>query len=65
VEARNGEEIETAFSGMTKTNVNALLSVNDTVFGAHRRRIVDLAAKNRLPAIAERREFSEEGGLIA
>jgi putative tryptophan/tyrosine transport system substrate-binding protein len=65
VEARNGEEIETAFSGMTKTNVNALLSVNDTVFDAHRRRIVDLAAKNRLPAIAERREFSEEGGLIA
>ena len=65
VEARNGEEIETAFSGMTKTNVNALLSVNDTVFGAHRRRIVDLAARNRLPAIAERREFSEEGGLIA
>jgi putative ABC transport system substrate-binding protein len=65
VEASNVEEIEAAFSGFTKTDVNGLLLVNDTVFGAHRRRIVDLAAKNRLPAIAERREFSEEGGLIA
>lgn len=65
VEARNFEEIEAVFSAMTKTNVNALLSVSDTVFGAHRKRIVELAAKNRLPAIAERREFSEDGGLIA
>jgi ABC-type uncharacterized transport system substrate-binding protein len=65
VEARNVEEIEAAFSGLTKTNVNGLLSVNDTVFGTHRRRIVELAAKNRLPAIAERKEFSEEGGLLA
>jgi putative tryptophan/tyrosine transport system substrate-binding protein len=65
VEASNVEEIEAALSELTKRNVNALLSVNDTVFGAHRRRIVDLAAKNNLPSIAERREFSEEGGLIA
>ena len=65
MEASNGEEIEAAFSELRKTNVNGLLSVNDTVYGAHRTRIVDLAAKNRLPSIAERREFSEEGGLIA
>jgi putative ABC transport system substrate-binding protein len=65
VEASDLEEIEVAFSGLAKTNVNGLLSVNDTVFGAHRRRIVELASKNRLPSIAERKEFSEEGGLIA
>jgi ABC-type uncharacterized transport system substrate-binding protein len=65
VEARNFEEIGAAFSALKKTNVNGLLSVSDTVFGAHRKRIVELAAKNRLPAIAERKEFSEEGGLIA
>jgi ABC-type uncharacterized transport system substrate-binding protein len=65
VEARDAGEIEAAFSAMTKTNVNALLSVSDTVFGNHRKRIVELAAKNRLPAIAERKEFSQDGGLIA
>ena len=65
VEARDREELEAAFTAMTKTKVNALLAVNDTVFGNHRNRISELAAKNRLPAIAERKEFSEAGGLVA
>jgi putative tryptophan/tyrosine transport system substrate-binding protein len=65
VEARGFEDLEAAFSAMRKTNVNALLSVSDTVFGSHRKRIVELAAKHRLPAIGERKEFSEDGGLIA
>jgi putative tryptophan/tyrosine transport system substrate-binding protein len=65
VEARDFEDLEAAFSTMRKTNVNALLSVSDTVFGSHRKRIVELAAKHRLPAIGERKEFSEDGGLIA
>ena len=65
VEARDREELEAAFTAMTKTKVNALLAVNDTVFGNHRNRISELAAKNRLPSIAERKEFSEAGGLVA
>jgi putative tryptophan/tyrosine transport system substrate-binding protein len=65
VEARDLETLDAAFSAMRKTNVNALLPVNDTVFGNHRKRIVELAIKQRLPAIAERKDFSEEGGLIA
>jgi len=65
VEARDREELEAAFAAMTKTKVNALLAVSDTVFGNHRNRISELAAKNRLPSIAERKEFSEAGGLVA
>jgi putative tryptophan/tyrosine transport system substrate-binding protein len=65
VEARDLETLDAAFSEMRKTNVNALLPVNDTVFGNHRNRIVELAIKQRLAAIAERKEFSQEGGLIA
>jgi putative tryptophan/tyrosine transport system substrate-binding protein len=65
VEARNLEDLEAAFVSMTKTNVNGLSLVTDTVFGTLRNRIAELAAKNRLPAIAERREFAEAGGLIA
>ena len=65
VEARDLEELEAAFVSMAKSNVNGLSLVTDTVFGALRKRISELAAKNRLPAIAERREFAEAGGLIA
>ena len=65
VEARDLEELEAAFVSMAKSNVNGLSLVTDTVFGALRNRISELAAKNRLPAIAERREFAEAGGLIA
>ena len=65
VEAGDFEEIEAAFSTMTKTNVNAILSVSDTVFGNQRKQIVELAAKHRLPVISERKEFAEDGGLIA
>ena len=64
MEARDREELEAAFTAMTKTKVT-LFAVNDTVFGNHRNRISELAAKNRLPAIAERKEFSEAGGLVA
>jgi putative ABC transport system substrate-binding protein len=35
------------------------------MFGTERRRLVDLAAKNRLPAVYERREFVDAGGLMS
>lgn len=64
-EARDLEELEAAFVSMRKTNIDGLSLVTDTVFGTLRNRISELAAKNRLPAIAERKEFAEAGGLIA
>jgi putative ABC transport system substrate-binding protein len=35
------------------------------MFGSQRRRLVDLAAKNRLPAVYPYREFVDAGGLMA
>ena len=35
------------------------------MFGNERRRLVDLAAKNRLPAVYPWREFVDAGGLMA
>jgi len=35
------------------------------MFFTERRRLVDLAAKNRLPAVYERRDFVDAGGLMA
>jgi putative tryptophan/tyrosine transport system substrate-binding protein len=36
-----------------------------TMFLVERRRLVDLAAKNRLPAVYTAREFVDAGGLMA
>jgi len=35
------------------------------MFGSERRRLVDLAAKNRLPAVYLSREFVDAGGLMS
>ena len=50
---------------MTRGSADALVVFGDPTFLAQRRRIVQLAAKSRLPAIFWRREFVEEGGLMA
>jgi putative tryptophan/tyrosine transport system substrate-binding protein len=45
--------------------VEALVTELDTLTSAHRTRIVDLAAKSRLPAIYPDRGFVAAGGLMA
>ena len=64
-EARNVKELEAAFSTMAKLRIEAVLAVSDTVFGNLRKQIIKLGLKNRLPVISERKEFAEDGGLIA
>jgi ABC-type uncharacterized transport system substrate-binding protein len=46
-------------------HVDALTVGNDSVFIASRPRVVELAAKHRLPAIYATREFVEAGGLLS
>jgi putative tryptophan/tyrosine transport system substrate-binding protein len=42
-----------------------LLVWEDAVLLRHRARILDLAAKHRLPAASQYREFAEAGGLLS
>jgi putative ABC transport system substrate-binding protein len=53
-----------AFDAATKQRAGALVVGLDALTWANRRSIVDLAAKNRLPAIYGAREFVDAGGLI-
>jgi putative ABC transport system substrate-binding protein len=64
-EARNPQETETAFSMMVRQNVGAVIVPGDARFTPQYRHIAELAAKNRLPTISPRREFSEAGGLMS
>jgi putative ABC transport system substrate-binding protein len=65
VEARSPADFERAFSDMTRERAGALTVRPAPMFVSGRRRLVDLAAKNRLPAVYPWREFVDAGGLMA
>jgi putative ABC transport system substrate-binding protein len=43
----------------------ALIQLEDVLFTSHRKQLVELASRNRLPAMYGFREFADAGGLIA
>ncbi len=65
VEARGPADFDRAFSDMTRARAGALTALGTALFVSERRRLVDLAAKNRLPAVYGSREFVDAGGLSA
>ena len=65
VEAKTEQEIEKAFSIMAQQNAQALILARDSLFGQYRRRIIELAAKTRLPSISGNPEYAEAGGLMS
>jgi ABC-type uncharacterized transport system substrate-binding protein len=64
VEARGPDDIDRAFSDMTDARAGALTVLGSTMLINERRRLVDLAAKNRLPAVYGLREYVDAGGLM-
>jgi putative ABC transport system substrate-binding protein len=65
VEARARDDIARTFVVLTKARVQGLIVLPHPVTFTHQTQIVELAAKNRLPAIYPSREFIESGGLMA
>jgi len=65
VEARGPAEIDRAFSDMTRASAGALTVLSTPMFSSERRRLVDLAAKNRLPTVYSFREHVDAGGLMS
>src|SRR5262244_651812 len=65
VEARIPADIDRAFSEMTRAHAGALTVVSTPMFGTERRRLVDLAARNRLPTMFSFRRFVDAGGLMS
>src|ERR1700694_1631234 len=65
VEARGHADIDRAFSDMTTARAGALTVLTSVMFVIERNRLVDLAAKNRLPAVYPQRDFVDAGGLMS
>jgi len=59
------KDIDTAFREAGKGRADVVLALTSFVLNSHRTQVVDLAVKNRLPAIYDRREFVEDGGLMS
>jgi putative ABC transport system substrate-binding protein len=64
VEAHDPNKFEQAFAQMVRERAGALMVLTDVMFITHRKRLVALAAKNRLPAVYPDREFVTAGGLL-
>jgi putative ABC transport system substrate-binding protein len=58
------KDIETVFRAAAKGRADAVLVLGNPVLNNHRKQIVDLAVKHRLPATYARPEFIDVGGLI-
>jgi len=59
------KDIETAFRSASKGHVDAVLLLASPVYISHRKQLADLAVKSRLPAIYNRPEYVEDGGLMS
>ena len=57
-------DIETSFRAAGKERADAVLVLSNSVLTSQRRKIIELAAKSRLPASYARPEFVESGGLM-
>jgi ABC-type uncharacterized transport system substrate-binding protein len=64
-EARSPNELDTAFKAVADSRPSAFFTLPGGMFTAHLRRIVDFAAKRRLPGVFSSREFVEAGGLLS
>jgi len=64
IEARGPADFDRAFSDMARAHAGALAVLGSAIFNSERRRLVDLAAKHRLPTVYTSRDFVDAGGLM-
>ena len=65
VAIRSPEEFEPGFRTMVQERVDGLIVLSTAFTSFHRAQIIKLAAEHRLPAIYERKEYVEAGGLMS
>jgi putative ABC transport system substrate-binding protein len=65
VGAQTPADIDGAFSEVRRARANGLAVLSTPMFASERRRIVDLAAKGRLPTVYSFRVYVDAGGLMS
>ena len=65
LEVRTADDFDKAFADATRARAGALFVMSNHLFVANMKRIVDFAAKSRLPSVSHISEFADAGGLVA
>jgi putative ABC transport system substrate-binding protein len=65
LEVRDPQDFDRALAALPREHPDALLTLADPLTLFHRDRIIEMAAKSRVPAMYEDREFVEAGGLMS
>lgn len=65
LDVRRPNDLEAAFEAATRESADALFLLPAVLFTREQTRIAELAARHRLPAIYQFREFADAGGLMA
>ena len=65
VSAAQPDDIDKAFASLAEQRVGGLVLGGDPLFAGVAARIIELAAKHRIPTAYYRREFTEAGGLMS
>jgi len=63
--ASSDADFDVVFETIVKQQIGALVVASDVFFSGRRGRIVALAARRGVPAIYERRDFTDAGGLFS
>jgi putative tryptophan/tyrosine transport system substrate-binding protein len=64
-EAQGPEDFDKAFADMSNAHADALAVLTTPVFNMHHQRLVDLAARHRLPTVFSWRFYAAAGGLMS
>jgi ABC-type uncharacterized transport system substrate-binding protein len=62
---RGPEDFDSGFEAASRARAEALIALPSPILNFHRQPLVDIAAKSRLPAMYQAREFVDAGGLMA
>ena len=65
VDVREPNDFEHAFAALKKDRADALFPLRSPLISSQVKRIVELAAKNRVPGMYDASEFAEAGGLMS
>lgn len=64
VQVRHAEDLERAFTAVTRERASALFVLDDTFLFLQRQRIADLAIRHRLPTVSGISGFADAGALL-
>jgi len=65
LEVRSPKDFDNAFRAAKAERAGALIVLQSALTNAHRKLIMDLALKNRLPTMCTQKEYIEAGGLMS